>query len=245
VKAVFLGATKGMGRAVARSMAERGDAVFLLGREPGELERSVTDLQIRGAGGRVGFAICNLLEPAGFAPALEEAAAALGGFDVVVVSAGAFATQDQLEKDVALRDELLITNFVNTVHFCEEARTRLLASGGGTLAVFSSVSGDRARKKSVLYGASKAGLTHYLTGLDHKFRQNGLRTVLVKPGFVRTGMTASLDPPPFSGEPRRVARDVLRAIDHGRPLVYSPPVWRVVMLVMRSLPRAVMRRIEF
>ncbi len=69
--------------------------------------------------------------------------------------------------------------------------------------------------------------------------------MLVKPGFVRTGMTTGLDPPPFVGEPERVARDVLRAIDRGRPVVYTPGVWRYVMLVVRSLPRAVMRRVGF
>lgn len=244
MKAVLLGATKGMGRALAREMAERGERLFLLGRDAGDLERSAADLQLRGAG-EVGHALCDLLEPKGFAPALERAAEELGRFDTVVVSAGLFASQEELEADAELANRLLLANFVNTVHFCEEARTRLLAQGGGTLCVFSSVAGDRARKPTIVYGASKAGLSHYLTGLDHKFRREGLRTVLVKPGFVRTGMTAGLDPPPFAGEPERVARDVLRAIDQGRPVVYTPGVWRYVMLVVRSLPRAVMRRVGF
>ncbi|MEE8278724.1 MAG: short-chain dehydrogenase, partial [Thermoanaerobaculia bacterium] len=91
----------------------------------------------------------------------------------------------------------------------------------------------------------KAGLSHYLTGLDHKFRRAGLRTVLVKPGFVRTRMTAGLAAPPFAGQPERVARDILRAIDRGWPVVYTPGIWRLVMLAIRSLPRAVMRRVGF
>jgi short-subunit dehydrogenase len=96
-----------------------------------------------------------------------------------------------------------------------------------------------------LYGAAKAGLTHYFEGLDHKYRSAGLRTVLVKPGFVKTGMTAGLTPPPFAGEPEAVARTVLRAIDRGQPVVYAPGIWRFVMLAIRLLPRAVMRRISF
>jgi NAD(P)-dependent dehydrogenase (short-subunit alcohol dehydrogenase family) len=134
---------------------------------------------------------------------------------------------------------------VNTVAFCEAARKRLLARGGGTLCVFSSVAGERGRKPVVLYGASKAGLTRYLEGLDHRFREHGLRTVCVKPGFVRTGMTAGLRPPPFSGDPDEVARRVLRAIDRGVPVVYAPPIWSPIMLVIRSLPRFAMRRIGF
>lgn len=246
MRAVLLGATKGMGRSLARLMAERGDAVFLLGRDRTDLERSAADLQIRGATGAVRVAECDLLKPETFAPALEQAADALGGLDAVVVSAALFAGQEALERDAALRDRLLTANFTNTIHFCELARERLLASGGAArLCVFSSVAGDRARKPVLLYGATKAGLSYYLTGLDHKFSGDGLRTILVKPGFVKTGMVAGLPAPPFAGEPEDVARTVLRAIDRGVPVVYAPSIWRWIMLVIRSLPRAVMRRIQF
>jgi short-subunit dehydrogenase len=246
VKTVLLGATRGMGRALARLMAERGDALFLLGRDGDDLARSAADLSIRGAPAPVGVAHCDLLDPSTFAPALAAAVHALGGLDTVVVSAGAFATQDALERDAALRDRLLTADFTNTIHFCEHARQHLLAAGGGArLCVFSSVAGDRARKPVLLYGAAKAGLSYYLTGLDHKFAGQGLKTILVKPGFVKTSMTADLPAPPFAGEPEPVARTVLRAIDRGTPVVYAPAVWRVVMLVIRMLPRAVMRRIGF
>ena len=126
------------------------------------------------------------------------------------------------------------------------APTFLLAAGrAGTLCVFSSVAGDRGRSPVVLYGAAKAGLSRYLEGLDHRFHRAGLRVVCVKPGFVRTGMTEGQPAPPFAGEPEGVARDVLRAIDRGAPVVYTPPIWRLVMLAVRCLPRAVMRRVGF
>jgi len=245
VKVALLGATKGMGRAVARQLAERGDALCLLGRDADDLERSAADLRIRGAAA-VHHTACDLLAPESFAPALDAAAAALGGLDAVVLTAGLFATQDALERDAALRARVLTADFTNTVLFCELARERLMAAGGArTLCVFSSVAGDRARKPVLLYGAAKAGLSHYLTGLDHKFRADGLRTVLVKPGFVKTGMTAGLPVPPFAGEPEAVARRVVRALDRGTPVVYAPATWRWVMLVIRLLPRALMRRIGF
>lgn len=243
-KVVLLGATKGMGRALARVLAERGDEVFLLGRDEEELARSAADLQARRRG-PVGHAVCDLAEPQGFAGALDAAAAGLGGFDTVVVTAGLFATQDQLEADVERARELLVVDFANTIVFCEHARKRLLARGGGTLCVFSSVAGDRGRKPVILYGAAKAGLSHYLEGLDHKFRGQGLTTICVKPGFVRTGMTAGLKPPPFAGEPEAVAQAVARAIDRGTPMLYAPGIWAHVMRVIRMLPRFVMRKINF
>jgi NAD(P)-dependent dehydrogenase (short-subunit alcohol dehydrogenase family) len=233
-----------MGRALARLMVERGDTLFLLGRESEDLEKSARDLEARSGRGGVASAVCDLERPATFAPALDAAARALGGLDAVVVTAGAFGTQDQLEADAALRARVLNANFTGTILFCEEARQRLLPSGG-TLCVFSSVAGDRGRKPTVLYGATKAGLSRYLEGLDHRYRMNGLRVVCVKPGFVKTSMTAGLKPPPFAGEAQEVARIVLRAIDRGTPVVYAPPIWKWVMAVVRLLPRFVMRRVGF
>ena len=246
-KAVVLGGTKGIGRATARQLAQRGDAVFLLGRDGADLAASARDLELRAGRpvGSIGTAACDLEKPEGFAAALDAADAALGRFDTVVVTAALFATQDRLEADPDFARRLLTANFANTVVLCEDVRRRLLARGGGTLCVLSSVAGERGRKPVVIYGAAKAGLTRYMEGLDHRFHDKGLRAICVKPGFVRTGMTAELKAPPFAGEPDAVARDVVRAIDRGAPVVYTPGIWRWIMLVIRTLPRLVMRRIGF
>ncbi len=246
MRVVFVGATQGMGRALSRLLAERGDALFLLGRDEAELARSARDLEARApAATTVGTAPLDLAGSAGFDAALTAADDALGGFDTVVVTAGLFATQEELEADPARLEELLTVNFTNTVLFCEAARKRLLARGGGTLAVFSSVAGDRGRKPVALYGATKAGLSHYLESLDHRYRAAGLATVCVKPGFVRTGMTEGLKAPPFAGEPVAVAHRVLAAILDRRPVVYAPAAWWWVMAIVRRLPRFVMRRVGF
>jgi short-subunit dehydrogenase len=226
-------------------MAERGESLCIVGIPAQDLERSAMDLEARGAAGKVGTVECDLLDPRSFGAVLDRADEALGGFDTVVVTAGLFASQERLEADPEFCHKLLAANFANTVAFCEEARKRMLPRGGGTLCVFSSVAGERGRKPVILYGAAKAGLSHYLEGLDHKFRAQGLVTVTVKPGFVRTSMTEGLKPPPFAGEPEDVARQALRAIDRGTPVVYAPPMWALVMFVIRLLPRFVMRRIGF
>ena len=244
MKVAVLGATKGMGRSLARLFAERGDALCLLGRDQADLDKSARDLRSRGKV-EVSVLLCDLAKPYEFGAVLDAAQHALGGLDIVAVTAAMFATQDNLENDPTAAEKLLTINFTNTVLFCEEARRRLLAGNGGTLCVFSSVAGERGRKPVILYGATKAGLSAYLEGLDHKFRAEGLRTVCVKPGFVKTGMTAGLKPPPFAGDPDAVARRVLHAIDAGKPVVYAPGIWAMIMLVIRHLPRAVMRRIGF
>lgn len=242
----ILGASKGIGRAVARQFAARGDRLCLLGRDLTDLERSARDLELRSGlvAGHVATAHCDLADPNTFVPALDAARAALGALDVVVVTAADFATQAVLEMDREHLRRLLATNFADTILFCEDARRQLLPRGG-TLCVLSSVAGDRGRKPVILYGAAKAGLSRYLEGLDHKFRSEGLKVVCVRPGFVKTGMTAGLKAPPFAGEPEGVARDIVRAIDRGTPVIYTPRVWALVMLVIRWLPRSVMRKIDF
>ena len=243
-RVVVFGATRGMGRALARAYAERGASLAILGRNREELARSAADLIARGAPACVPVR-CDLEASRSFGPALDEAFSELGRVDVLAVTAGLFATQDELERDLELAARVLHADFTQTVLFCEEAMRRLLAQGGGALIAFSSVAGERGRKPVVLYGAAKAGLSRYLEGLDHKHRGEGLHVLTVKPGFVRTSMTEGLEPPPFAGEPEQVARDVVRAVDRGAAVLYTPWPWRYVMAVIRALPRAVMRRVGF
>jgi decaprenylphospho-beta-D-erythro-pentofuranosid-2-ulose 2-reductase len=247
-KIVIVGGTKGIGRAVARQLVARGDRVALLGRDLADLAASAGDLAARAPAGTASApatALLDLARSETFDPALDEATRQLGGLDVVVITAGAFGTQDALEADAAARERVLSTNFTQTIQLCEAARVRLLAGGGGTLCVLGSVAGDRARKPVVLYGATKAGLAYYMRGIDLRDRDAGLRAVLVKPGFVRTGMTAGLPEPPFAANPEDVAPAIVRAIDRGTPQIYVPAIWRLVMLVIRWLPTAVMRRVKF
>lgn len=235
-----------MGRSLARRMAARGDELCLLGRDLEDQRRTALDLSARADTSReIPVHHCDLEQPDGFAQALRQCEESLAGLDCVVITAAVYDAQEKLEADTDWARRLMTINFSNTVAFCEEARKRLLALGGGTLCVFSSVAGERGRKPVVIYGASKAGLSAYLEGLDHKFRAEGLRTVCIKPGFVKTGMTAGLKPPPFAGEPDQVAGIVLKAIDRGKPVAYAPGIWALVMFAIRCLPRFVMRKIGF
>ena len=244
MKVVMLGATRGIGRALAREFAAKGDAIHVLARNPDDGAKCAEDLKTRGASA-ASSSTCDLMNPDGFPAAFDEADRALGGFDTVVLSAGLFGTQDELANDRARAAAVLTANYTNSVLFCEEARVRLLTRGGGRLIAFSSVAGERGRKPVVLYGSTKAGLSAYLEGLDHLYRAQGLIVTTVKPGFVRTAMTQNLKEPPFAGDPDDVARTVHAAILRGAPVVYAPPIWALVMLVIRALPRAVMRAAKF
>jgi short-subunit dehydrogenase len=244
-RVAFVGATRGMGRALARLLAERGDGLCLLGRSAPDLAASARDLEACGAPAPVATASLDLARPEGFAAALDAADRALGGADALVVTGALFGAQDDLARDPAQLAALLHVNFTGTAVLCQLMAERLAARGGGAICAFSSVAGDRARRSNYLYGASKAGLSAFLDGLGLAYGDRGVRVTCVRPGFVRTGMTDGLPAPPFAGEPEAVARRVLRALDAGRPVVYAPAPWRAVMLAIGLLPRAVMRRVRF
>jgi decaprenylphospho-beta-D-erythro-pentofuranosid-2-ulose 2-reductase len=84
-----------------------------------------------------------------------------------------------------------------------------------------------------------------MSGLDARPRAAGLNAVLVTPGFVRTGMTAGRPEPPFAADAEAVAPAIVRAIDRGTPQIYVPGIWRLVMAVIRRLPRVAMRKLKF
>ncbi|MCA8960429.1 MAG: SDR family NAD(P)-dependent oxidoreductase, partial [Planctomycetes bacterium] len=176
--------------------------------------------------------------------ALDAAEASLGGIDVVVVTAGVHASQEALEADDEAFARLAQIDFVGTVRFCECVRRRVAAGARITLAVVGSVAGDRARRSVSLYGATKAGLAHYLDGLELRWRDRGLSVVTIKPGFVRTPMTVGIAEPPFASDVGPVARSIVRAIDRRRRVAYVPGVWRWIMAVIRCLPRSVLRRAD-
>ena len=192
----------------------------------------------------MGQAALDLALPAGFGAALDAADRGLDGFDTLVVTGGLFDRQEDLAADPVRLERLLHVNFTGTVVLCQMVAERLAARGGGTICAFSSVAGDRARRSNYLYGASKAGLSAFLEGLGHAYAGRGVLVVCVKPGFVKTGMTAGLpcrrSRGAGRGRPDRAAGHRARASDRLRA-----PAWRLIMLVIRSLPRALMRRLTF
>jgi decaprenylphospho-beta-D-erythro-pentofuranosid-2-ulose 2-reductase len=141
--------------------------------------------------------------------------------------------------------ELAMTNYVGALSVAVPITDRLVAQGHGTWVVLSSVAGERVRKANFWYGSTKAGLDGWFQGLGDHLHGTGVDVMIVRPGFVTTKMTAGLDAPPLSTTPEEVANDIVRGLERGSSIVWSPAPFRPVMSALRHLPRPVFRRLPF
>ena len=166
-----------------------------------------------------------------------------GDLDVVLVAFGVLGDQQDFEDDPDLAVAAAQVNYVGAMSVCLRSARHLTDQGHGTLVVLSSVAGERARRSNFVYGSTKAGLDSLASGLADALHGTGAHVLVVRPGFVRTGMTSHLEPAPLSVTADQVADAVVSGLHRGSTVVYVPAAMRVVMSGLRHLPRSVFRRL--
>ncbi|BDG09662.1 SDR family oxidoreductase [Anaeromyxobacter paludicola] len=244
-RVLVLGATSAIAEATARVHAERGDALFLVARSPARLAAVADDLALRGAPKVEGF-VADLNDLSHHRELLDAAEAALGGPpEVVLLAYGALGSPVVLDRDPYAAVEVLNTNLVSPVALLTLVAERLARAGRGTIVGISSVAGDRGRSGNAVYGASKAGLTAFLSGLRARLWRAGVHVLTVKPGFVDTPMTAHLAKGPLFAPPGAVAQGIVRAVDRKADEVYLPWFWRLVMFAVRHIPERIFKQLRF
>jgi decaprenylphospho-beta-D-erythro-pentofuranosid-2-ulose 2-reductase len=167
----------------------------------------------------------------------------MSGADLVIVAVGQLGGRGTLLQDVPAALDLLRVNTIGAGSLLLRAAQLLRAQKSGTLMVLSSSAAWRARPSNPAYGASKAGLDALADGLATVLAPEGVRVVVVRPGFVHTRMTAGLPAAPFASTPERVARRVVDKLDGGANVVWVPAIMRLVMAAARTLPRSIFRRV--
>lgn len=166
-----------------------------------------------------------------------------GDIDVVLLAFGLLGDQERDERDPSAAVEIAHVNYVGAVSVGLAVAQRLDAQGHGVLVVLSSVAAERARRSNFIYGSSKAGLDAFAMGLGDSLHGRGARVMVVRPGFVRTKMTAHLEAAPLAVDADDVASAIVDGIRKGRELVYAPSAMRFVMSGLRHVPRPLFRRL--
>jgi hypothetical protein len=240
-------ATSAIAVEAARLWAARGATLYLVGRSPGKLESAAADLRVRaGAADRVLTDVADL-------DRLDEAPAVvrrmidrLGGVpDIVLLAQGTLPDQAQCVADSDAALAAIRSNALSVVALLTPIAVAMEAAGRGRIAVIGSVAGDRGRQSNYVYGAAKGMVELFLQGLRNRLAPRGVSVTTIKPGFVDTPMTAAFDKKgPLWASAAQVGAGIVEAVDAGRDVVYLPWFWRWIMLIIRSIPERVFKRMK-
>jgi len=242
-KVLIIGATSAIAEQTARLYAKQGAALALVARNGERLQSLSADLQLRGAAAVHAFSL-DVNDTASHKPVLDQAQAALGGLDIVLIAYGTLPDQQACERDVAVALREFNTNAVTTIALLTDIANRLESQGRGNIAVISSVAGDRGRQSNYLYGAAKAALSIFLQGLRNRLHSKGVQVLTIKPGFVDTPMTAEFKKGLLWVKPELIAKGIVKGIRGNKDVVYLPFFWRWIMLVIKSIPEKLFKRLS-
>lgn len=234
-KTLIIGATSAIAQATARLFAEAGDALFLVARNADKLAATADDLKQRGAS-TVHTATLDVLDYDQHKSVIDAAIEALVGLDLVLIAHGTLPDQKACEQSFELTRKEFEINALSTISLLTHLANHFERQGQGTIAVISSVAGDRGRQSNYVYGSAKGAVTIYLQGLRNRLYKSGVSVLSVKPGFVDTPMTAAFDKGAMWASPEQIALVVTKAIRKGKDVVYAPWFWRSIMLAIRSIP---------
>jgi decaprenylphospho-beta-D-erythro-pentofuranosid-2-ulose 2-reductase len=240
--AVILGGTSGIGLSTARLLARSGTRrVILAGRDLGALE--VAAAQVRAPGVSVEVLAFDAAVTDTHGDFVDSLFDSENDVDLVLLAFGILGDQERGEADAAAAIEVLRTNFEGAVSLGVPLMRRLRGQGHGHLVLLSSVAAERPRRANFVYSASKAGVDAFFQGLADSAVGSGVHVMVVRPGRVRTRMTAGMPDIPFTTDPESVAADILRGLRRRSHTIWSPAVLRLVMFGMRHLPRPLFRRL--
>lgn len=238
-----LGATSAIAEATLRLLAERGARFYLVARSREKLEVVAADLLTRGASGVATLTI-DLDDTAAHAGMLAAAAQSLGAIDMALLAHGILGDQKRSEASYSAAEAVLRTNFLSAVSLITWLANYFEHTRQGTLAVISSVAGDRGRRSNYVYGASKGALSIFLDGVRSRLDPAGVQVLTIKPGFVATPMTEHLAQGPLFAKPAQVAQGIVKAIEKRRDVVYLPAFWAPILLVLRLIPRPIFKKLN-
>ena len=243
-RAVVVGASTGIGAAIARRLAKEGYVVAALARNKAQLDKLVAEIDKANELLVMAYEhdVTDLPSiPRTFQTILKD----LGGIDLLVYVAGVMPkveiTEFNLEKDKSMIE----TNLIGAIAWLGAAAALFQCMRAGQLVGISSVAGDRGRVLNPGYNASKAGLDAYLEALRNRLTRHGVHVLTVKPGFVDTEMLKA-SPRRFGViSAERVAAGVWAAIRGRKQLIYLPWYWRWIMFAVKSTPSFIFRRLSF
>jgi decaprenylphospho-beta-D-erythro-pentofuranosid-2-ulose 2-reductase len=235
---VVLGGTSDIARAVTKKLcAARTHTVVVAGRNQELLNHAADEAREYGAT-TVGTAIFDAEDPTNAEATVNACFELIGDkVDLVIVAVGWLGDEPAMHTDPQAAARMVTVNMTWPLAAITAAANKLRAHGGGRILVMSSVAAIRTRPSMYLYGGAKAGLDRTLDAMADELAGTGVTIQILRPGLVRTKMTAGQSDVPFTTGPNEVADYVMRGLASGQRVIWSPPLLKWVFAVLRHLPR--------
>jgi decaprenylphospho-beta-D-erythro-pentofuranosid-2-ulose 2-reductase len=242
---VIVGATSAIAEHCARLWVKNAAVdLTLIGRDKTKMERVAADLRVRSPQSVISLLQADFIDPLAIRHQVDVVFAE-GSVHTVLIAHGSLPDQAVCQQDLKACQDTLFVNGISPVLFAEAFVAHMQKANHGTLAIIGSVAGDRGRKSNYVYGAAKGMVTRYAQGLQHRLAGTGVKVVLIKPGPTDTPMTTHL-----KQQGRRlasveeVARQIVVETNQGKPVIYAPAKWALIMMIIRHLPRFVLNRLD-
>lgn len=238
---IIIGATSAIAQHCARRYAKPDNHFFLIARDAAKLENVAADLRARSASCETH--VMDINDTAAHEPCVAASVTA-GAPDLLLMAHGTLPDQAACEEDSTLLVQEFATNASSSLALLNEYARVFAEQAHGTLAIISSVAGDRGRQSNYVYGAAKAAVQTYLSGLRNRLCKHGVTVLDIRPGFVDTPMTASFQKGGLWATPEQIAEGIEKAVNKGKNVVYLPGFWRWIMLIIRNIPEPIFKRLS-
>jgi decaprenylphospho-beta-D-erythro-pentofuranosid-2-ulose 2-reductase len=242
-KILIIGATSSIAEFTARLWAKRGYELFLIARNKARLDLIASDLKIRGAS-KVFIFVMDVNNFVKHEVMFKEVKEKLGWIDILFVAHGSLPDQVKCEKSVEMTIHEINNNALSVIALLTIAANIFEQQKKGTIAVISSVAGDRGRKSNYIYGSTKAMVTAFMSGLRQRLYKCDVSVLTIKPGLVDTPMTKSFEKNFLWTKPENVAKKIFNSIEKRKNILYVPIFWFFIMFIIKSIPEAIFKKIQ-
>jgi short-subunit dehydrogenase len=232
---LIIGATSSLAEAICQTLAKRGHALILCGRDEDALTLLASDLAVRFK--TPAKIIASDFLSADFSP--EKLMVEAGECDEIIIAVGDMGNGEAF--DAANLAYTAYINYTLPAQIVLAAAEQVKPPGG--IVIISSIAGDRGRQSNIAYGSAKAGLTAFASGLRNRLHKKGVHVMTVKPGFTDTPMTWGMKSPLIASR-EYVARKIVAAMERKEDEIYVPFFWYGIMLIIRHIPEAIFKRMK-
>ena len=244
-RAIIIGASSGIGAALARRLAAEGYSLALVARRADLLAALCEEINAQAGEIRAISYVHDVTDYSSVPGLFQEITAALGGLDLFIYNSGILFPSGmkhfEFDKDRCITE----VNYMGALAWLNPVAGMFYRQKAGQIVGISSVAGERGRVGTPAYNASKAALTCYLESLRNRLSRRGVHVLTVKPGYVLTAMTAGRKNLFFAITAERAAADICKAIRRRRQVIYIASIWWLVMGVVRNIPSIIFRRMSF